>query len=102
MTGEFNHYPGCKGNDPDNCSACALTKPTLIDFGEGVERMGINYAAWPLSYMQNGRRIPEKFMEYLALELESDNLAYVRNLIQHLKEYGYDLEKIRTYKKGGE
>jgi hypothetical protein len=94
MTGEFSHYPGCKGRDPDNCSACALTRPILIDFGDGVKRMGINYSAWPLSYMQNGRRIPEKFMGYLAEELKSDNKAYVENLKNHLIEHGYDLKKL--------
>lgn len=99
MTGEFTHYPGCKG-DPDNCSACALTKPKMIDYGDGVERMGINYAGWPLSYMQNGIRIPIKFMDYLLEQLESDNLAYVENLKKHLIEHGYDIEVIRARQAG--
>jgi hypothetical protein len=89
MTSEFFHYDGCK-RDPDNCGACALTIPVLID-----GKMGLNYAAWPLSYMQNGRRIPQKFHDYLLEELDSDNKAYVENLKNHLKFHGYDIEVIR-------
>lgn len=87
---EFTHYTGCNHNDPNNCSACALTKPILID-----GKMGINYAGWPLSYMQCGRRIPIKFMDYLLDELKSDNKAYVENLKKQLKDHGYDIEVIR-------
>lgn len=97
MTTEFTHYTGCKG-DPDNCSACALTTPVMIDYGtypNHNKRMGINYAGWPLSYMQNGRRIPQKFFDYLLEELESDNLPYVENLKRQLKSHGYDIEVIR-------
>jgi hypothetical protein len=96
MTGEFMHYPhAASKRDPDNCSACALEHPIMIDYGNGVERMGINYAAWPLSYMANGRRIPQRFMKYLLEELESDNLAYVENLKTHLTKHGYDIEVIK-------
>lgn len=77
-TGEFSHYPGCKG-DVDNCSACALTTPTMID-----GKKGINYSAWPLSYLRNNRDIPQKLMIYLKVELNSDNSAYVNNLKAHL------------------
>lgn len=91
MTNEFKHYQGCNHSDPDNCSACALTQPKLIEYGNGVSRMGINYAAWPLSYIQNSRRIPERFLPYLLEELQSDNAAYVKNLRNHLHEAGYDL-----------
>jgi hypothetical protein len=85
MTGEFSHYDGCNFSDPDNCSACALTRPTEIDHGGGVTRRGINYAAWPLSYIQNGRRIPEEFYGFLVEEFLSDNEAYVKHLIETLK-----------------
>ena len=44
MTREFQHYDGCKHNDPDNCSACALTD---------LRQDSPNYAAWPLAYMEN-------------------------------------------------
>ena len=97
MTGEFSHYDHGAKRDPDNCSACALENPQLIDYGNGLSKMGINYAAWPLSYMQNGRRIPQRFMKYLVEELESDNLAYVANLKTHLKKHGYNIEIIKRY-----
>ena len=28
MTSEFNHYHGCRGKDPDNCSGCVSGVPT--------------------------------------------------------------------------
>jgi hypothetical protein len=34
-------------------------------------------------------------MGYLLEELESDNLAYVENLKQHLVKHGYNIEVIR-------
>lgn len=92
---EFTHYSGCRLKDPDNCSACALTTPIMIDYGNGVQRMGINYSGWPLSYMQNGRAIPKKFYGYLLEELESDNKAYVTNLINQLVKNGYNIAKIK-------
>jgi len=94
---EFQHYSNhiSSSRHADNCGACALENPMMIDYGNGVEKMGINYAGWPLSYMQNGRRIPIRFMDYLLEELESDNLAYVENLKNKLKEHGYDIEVIR-------
>lgn len=89
-TYEFQHYQGCNHNDPDNCSACALTTPTMIDHGNGVERMGINYAAWPLSYLDNFGRIPKEFMPYLKEELEINyNNAYLINLVENLLKHGY-------------
>lgn len=94
MTNEFKHYDGCNHNDPDNCSACALTKPTMIDHGNGVEKLGINYAAWPLSYIQNRRAIPQEFMPLLKEELNTDNRAYLINLIEHLIGAGYKVQDI--------
>lgn len=93
-TREFEHYTGCNFNDPDNCGACALTKPVEIEFGPNDYRMGINYSAWPLSYLQNGKKIPFMFMGYLVDELKSDNSSYVANLKKHLEAAGYDVEDI--------
>jgi hypothetical protein len=92
-TSEFHHYYGhMPGSDPDNCGGCALTTPTMID-----GQMGINYAGWPLAYMDNGRRIPKAFMPYLKDELERlDNPAYLANLRKHLIEHGYDIAEIEN------
>ena len=80
MTREFQHYDGCKHNDPDNCSACALTD---------LRQDSPNYAAWPLAYMENKRVIPAKWKEAFFLELErTDNLPYVNNIAKHVREYG--------------
>ncbi len=69
---EFTHYQGCRGKDPDNCSACAL-----LNAGEE----GPNYAGWPISFIQSGRSIPTRYKEALKRELErTDNPAYVENL----------------------
>lgn len=86
---EFTHY-GHSEPDPLNCGACALTIPQLID-----GRMGINYSGWPLSYMSNGIRIPEKFHKYLVEEFNSDNHVYLENLKTKLKEHGYNIEVIK-------
>jgi hypothetical protein len=95
MTTEFTHSYNHKKPDPENCSACALTIPVMIDYGPNDTRLGINYSAWPLSYLQNGRSIPDKFLGYLKEELKSDNLAYVENLKKHLIAAGYDLESLK-------
>lgn len=66
----------------------------MIDYGtypNHNERMGINYTAWPLAYIDNHRRIPERFLPYLLEELQSDNAAYVANLRKQLHEAGYNL-----------
>ena len=53
-TSEFQHYDGCNLNDPDNCSACALTD----------ERQDApNYAGWPMVYIENHRVSPAKWRE---------------------------------------
>ena len=78
---EFTHYTGCKGRDPDNCSACAL-------LNAGSE--GPNYAGWPLSFLQSGRSIPFRYRHALANELKrTDNDAYVNNLKQKLDDVGF-------------
>lgn len=88
---EFKHYSNhTSGKDPDNCSACALENPVMID-----GKMGINYAGWPLSYLQSGRRIPVKFYGFLRDELlRTDNKAYVDNLKIQLVNYGYAVDKL--------
>lgn len=94
---EFKHYSNhtSSARHADNCGACALENPIMINYGNGVEKMGINYAGWPLSYMQNGRRIPQKFMRYLADELQrTDNLSYLENLKKQLADHGYNIEII--------
>jgi hypothetical protein len=93
---EFKHYNNHRpGSDPDNCGACALEVPQNIDIGNGETRLGINYAGWPLAYMQAGRRIPEAFMGFLRDELSrTDNLAYVMNLEEKLTKNGYDVAAI--------
>jgi hypothetical protein len=78
---EFQHYSGCKSKDMENCAACVL----LFSGEEGP-----NYAAWPLSFIQSGRRIPGKYMKALAKELKCDNKAYVDNLKEHLIKAGYE------------
>lgn len=71
-TREFEHYPGCRHRDPDNCSGCALTD---------TKQAQPNYAAWPLVYMENGRAIPAKWREAFKREFRrTDNLRYVENL----------------------
>lgn len=72
MTNEFQHYPGCRHRDPENCSGCALTD----------ERQDApNYAAWPLVYMENDRRIPAKWREAFKAEMmREDNPAYAANV----------------------
>ncbi len=72
MTNEFQHYPGCNGRDPDNCSACALTDQ---------RQAAPNYAAWPLVYMENNRAVPAKWRDAFKAELaRTDNLAYAANV----------------------
>lgn len=79
MTNEFQHYPGCKGRDPNNCSACALTD----------ERQETpNYAGWPLAYMENGRTIPAKWREAFKAELASDNKPYADNVQRTMERCG--------------
>lgn len=81
---EFTHYPGCRGKDPQNCSACAL-----LHAGEE----GPNYAGWPLAFMQNRIRIPKRYMKALKAETErTDNMAYVENLKNQLKANGYEVK----------
>jgi hypothetical protein len=80
MTREFEHYPGCRLRDPDNCSGCALT--------HGGEE-GPNYAAWPLVYMENNRTIPAKWRKAFERELaRTDNPAYVENLKRTMAKHG--------------
>ncbi len=80
MTGEFQHYEGCKHNDPHNCSACALTD---------LRQDRPHYAAWPLAYMENRRAIPAKWRDAFNAELaRTDNLPYVANLIETMERYG--------------
>lgn len=72
MTNEFAHYAGCNHNDPDNCSACALTD---------TRQAAPNYAAWPLAYMENGRAVPAKWRGAFQDEMNrEDNRAYADNV----------------------
>ena len=80
MTHEFNHYPGCNGQDPDNCSGCALTD---------TRQDAPNYSAWPLAYMENGRAIPAKWRGAFNAELaRTDNPAYVANVKATMERCG--------------
>lgn len=80
MTREFDHYPGCKHRDPDNCSGCALTD---------TRQDAPNYSRWPIVYMENKRAIPAKWREAFKAELKrTDNLRYVDNIIKHIEVYG--------------
>ncbi len=80
MTREFEHYPGCKHRDPDNCSGCALTD---------TRQASPNYSAWPLAYMENSRAIPAKWREAFKREMRrADNPAYSANVIRHINKYG--------------
>jgi hypothetical protein len=79
-TSEFQHYPGCRMRDPDNCSGCALT-----DTRQDVP----NYSAWPLAYMENGRAIPAKWREAFRGELvRADNPAYAANVARTMARCG--------------
>ena len=79
-TSEFSHYPGCRGRDPDNCSACALT-----DTRQGAP----NYSAWPLAYMENGRAIPAKWRDAFRAEMaRTDNPTYAANVRATLDRLG--------------
>jgi hypothetical protein len=85
---EFTHYTGCKGNDNDNCSACALLN---------ADRRGPNYAGWPLAFIASGRRIPQRYFDALIVETErKDNPAYTENLNKKLKEHGYNIDIIKN------
>jgi hypothetical protein len=79
-TREFIHDKHNK-KDMENCAACIL-----LHSGEE----GPNYAAWPLSFLVNGKDIPRKYFKALENELKSDNLAYVKNLENHLKNTKYE------------
>lgn len=79
MTNEFQHYPGCKHNDVDNCQACALT-----DQRQSVP----NYTAWPLAYMENNRAIPSKWRDAFKREMDSGNLAYAENVKKTMQRLG--------------
>jgi hypothetical protein len=80
MTNEFQHYPGCKHRDPDNCSGCALTDE---------RQESPNYAAWPLAYMENRRTIPAKWREAFKREMnQTDNVPYAENVKRTLAKYG--------------
>jgi uncharacterized protein YbdZ (MbtH family) len=78
-TSEFQHYAGCKHNDPDNCSGCALTD---------TRQAAPNYSAWPLAYMENNRTIPAKWREAFKRELRSDNTAYAENVRRTMERLG--------------
>jgi len=92
MTNEFRHYDGCNRKDPDNCGACALTTPQMID-----GKLGINYAGWPLSYLENGRAFPPSFLPFLRDELlRTDNMPYVNNIRGKLQAAGYNLEELQS------
>ena len=78
-TREFEHYPGCGHNDPDNCSGCALTDK---------RQEAPNYSGWPLVYMENGRAIPAKWREAFKRELQSDNIPYAANIKRTMKRCG--------------
>lgn len=80
MASEFQHYPGCHHDDPNNCSGCALTTGGSL---------GPNYSAWPLVYMENGHTIPAKWKLAFIAELErKDNLAYAENVWRTLERLG--------------
>lgn len=79
-TSEFNHYPGCKHNDPANCSGCALTD---------TRQDAPNYSAWPLAYMQNSRVVPAKWRDAFKAEMaRTDNPRYVANIHTTISRYG--------------
>ena len=82
-TSEFDHYPGCKYRDPDNCSGCALTK--------GGYR-GPNYSAWPLAYIESHRPIPAKWKRALEMETRSENKAYADNLVATILHHGVSFD----------
>lgn len=80
MTREFEHYPGCKFRDPDNCSACALTDE---------RQTSPNYAAWPLAYMENRRTVPAKWRAAFVAEMNrEDNPAYAANVRAKVAQLG--------------
>jgi hypothetical protein len=79
MTREFEHYPGCRLRDPDNCSGCALTD---------TRQESPNYAAWPLAYMENRRTIPAKWRDAFKRELRSSNKPYADNVRQTMERLG--------------
>lgn len=79
-TREFDHYPGCRYRDPDNCSGCALTD---------TRQESPNYSAWPLAYMENGRTIPAKWREAFKAEMNCiDNPAYAANVRATMERCG--------------
>jgi len=86
-TREFEHYDGCGYDDPDNCSACALTD---------LRQDSPNYAAWPLAYIENDRAIPGKWFKAFLEELKDDNQAYVDNLYQTVAKYGVRFNRVST------
>ena len=77
---EFKHYDGCNYNDPDNCSACALTD---------TRQERPNYSAWPLAYMENHRTIPAKWREAFKAEInQTRNIPYAENIKRTMAKYG--------------
>ena len=78
-TTEFLHYDGCRHNDPDNCSGCALTTGG---------KDGPNYSGWSLVYIENHRIIPAKWRKAFEYQLKSDNKAYANNLAAKVEEHG--------------
>lgn len=79
-TSEFQHYTGCKGRDPMNCSGCALTTGG---------KDGPNYVAWPLAYMENYRIVPAKWRDAFKREMSrTDNPAYAAHLVNTLRRLG--------------
>jgi hypothetical protein len=90
MAREFEHYPGCRHRDPDNCSGCALTD-------ERQERP--NYSAWPLAYMENGRTIPAKWRQAFKDEMQSENVAYAANVKRTMIKCGVRFSDNATFEK---
>ncbi len=79
MTREFQHYPGCRHRDPDNCSACALTD---------TRQDAPNYSSWPNAYIENKRAIPAKWRDAFKAELKSENTTYAENIISNIEKHG--------------
>lgn len=92
MTNVFTHYSSGHSEhghkDMENCGACVL----LYSGKEGP-----NYAAWPLAFIENGRRIPSKYIGALRLELRrTDNMPYLNNLKDKLWAAGYNVDELLT------
>lgn len=79
---EFTHYGHRTVKDMENCSACVLL----------YSKNKPDYAAWPLSFIRNGRPIPAKYLKALKEELLSDNKAYVDHLKDELAKINFRFE----------